>query len=137
MVTQDDYGLWISVPDGNGYDKDSFRDRVLPHLQQIGVNVSMPIISQLKDITLVDNKKVENIVEPDERHFGIMLSTSGNWWSDVYRKLDNAESILKKHYGLEFDSVSVEYQPDHYSVMFTREPKDPSQGVEGNSSSRK
>lgn len=137
MAVTQNSGIWVSVPQGNGYNVDSFKSRVSPHLQQLGLEVFIPRISKLKDIKDDGGTEEERLIKPDEKHFGLILTASGEWYDEVYRKLKVAEGVLRDHYGLQFDNVGFGYEKD-YSVMFIRNPSiNPKNGVEGNAASRK
>jgi len=130
MAERGKQGFWVQVPEGNGYSRASFNQRVVPHLQQLGLGVFVPAWQKLHDVKMEGGKKVEEVVEAGDRSFGVVLEASGQWWDEVYRKLGFAEGALRVHYGLEVSGVEVRYG-QNYEVEFTREPKEDPETREG------
>lgn len=130
MAERGKQGIWVQVPEGNGYNRSSFCQRVVPRLQQLGLGVFVPARQKLHDVKLEGGKRAEEIVEASDQGFGVVLEASGQWWDEVYRKFGIAEGVLQTHYGLEVSGVKVGYG-QNYEVEFTREPKEDPRTREG------
>lgn len=111
-------GYIITVPDGNGYDRETFRSRVVDHLRQLtGASISVPALSVI--VELAKGKQVGQSRPPDDRTFGVQATISGEWWTDAYRKQDTLVDAIQNHYGLKATPADVRYEGDRVTVRFT------------------
>ncbi len=83
----------IRVPQGNLYDATSIRNRVFPHLRQLGG----------------EPWRLEE-VDGEPSTYVFRLDVSGDWWSDAYERWDTLQNVLTSHYG--FEIVKKEDTPN-------------------------
>lgn len=123
MTVEHRCGFIISVPDGNGYDRDTFRSRVVDHLRQLtGASIFVPALGVI--VEPAKGEQAEQARLSDEKIFGVQASISGEWWTDAYRKQDIVASTMQGHYGLQVTPADVRYDKDMVTVRFTPYPSE-------------
>lgn len=123
MTVEHRCGFIITVPDGNGYDKETFRNRVVDHLQQLtGSSIFVPAFGVIVEQVEGKQGKQEQSHPTNDKTFGIQATVSGEWWTDAYQKQDILEAVMQKHYGLNVTPADVRYERDMVTVRFTPYP---------------
>jgi len=131
------FGLWIRVPEGNGYNPATFDKRIAPHLSDCfpGMSVLRPSSAELCNVTLPDNTQSTGLVERNsEKSFGIVLEVT-NPREDPFEQVGLAMILLKSQYGLEYELAvgGVVSDPESQTIKFMR--GFPPQGIEDQSGS--
>lgn len=106
----DGFAYLIKVPEGNGYDINTFKGRVVPHIEQLlqTKGVIVPPISDLKSLSddMAEGQK------PDERNFGMIIPAEGDQVMQLGGKLKLVTRVVESHYGLQIEPVRHSYDEE-------------------------
>lgn len=123
MTVEHRCGFIISVPDRDGCDRETFRNRVVDHLRQLtGASICVPAFGVIVEKTNGESGEQEQVRPTDDKTFGVQATLNGEWWTDAYKKQAILTSTMQRHYGLQVTPADVRYDRDLVTVRFTPYP---------------
>ncbi|MFZ2153211.1 MAG: hypothetical protein WAV41_04170 [Microgenomates group bacterium] len=127
MAVDQNFGFWVTVPQGNGYDRKLFEQRVIDDLRKVGQPFVPALAKVLRGEVGEDGKvaKWQDKQPTTDKSFGVEIQVRGEWYDEIYRKVGAAKKMLTDRYGLVIEPAQIGHNQDFSRTFVVRQEKNP------------